>query len=261
MNYIDKYKILLDVPYDDRTANEDIFLEGVENGFFDDNSEFAKRLAEDGRTLNGCYEDLTDDDFDILGALNFAKRDREYEETKKQQRGERGYADTDAWNIYAWFLEVMPKALQKMRDNLHGYPELDYNSMPESQVVEIDEEEDSPGMKKWKEILDRMIFLLHEMDEDTCSFTNPYVDEYLSANEEFEKKYGVFGTDFEEINHIERKGPGKRVYFIKDDPDHPEWKELSDNYTSFERNIAAYRDRCREEFFNLFSTHFWNLWD
>ena len=32
-------------------------------------------------------------------------------------------------------------------------------------------------------------------------------------------------------------------------------------YFEAEKEIAAYMDSCKNEFFELFSAHFWDLWD
>lgn len=69
------------------------------------------------------------------------------------QRASRGWADCDAWNIDTWFLKVMPQILQHLKDNMYTHP------------VTITEAE-------WNSILGTMIFLLSEMDEDTCSQKN-----------------------------------------------------------------------------------------
>lgn len=214
-------------------------------------------------------ETVEDLDKSLLRELKKTVKARRSEENfrnkMKQQRAERGYSDSDSWNIYSWFLEVMPKALQSMRDNLHGCPDGLVSSGPDfakSQLVQSDNDEDTPEMKKWKEILDRMIFLLKEMNEETCSMENPYEKDYNKANDKFHKKYGFFGQNFEKINNIQPENEnGKRIYFISDDPDHPEWAELSRDYINYEKVISLYRDKCREEFFNLFSYWFWDLWD
>lgn len=77
----------------------------------------------------------------------------------KIQRFNRGYSDSDAWSIRDWFLLTMPKILDTMRFNLHGYP----GNM-------TDEE--------WELILSRMSFCFKEAHEDTCSKVNEYEDAF-----------------------------------------------------------------------------------
>ena len=76
------------------------------------------------------------------------------------QRALRGWADCDAWNIDTWFLEVMPQILQNLKDNLHTHP----GTMTEAE---------------WNSILGTMIFLLSEMNEDTCSQRNDTSDNFF----------------------------------------------------------------------------------
>lgn len=69
------------------------------------------------------------------------------------QRAFRGWADCDTWDMDFWFMEVMKPMLQHLRDTHQGHP------------GELTEE-------AWNVVLDRMIFLLTEMDENTCSQQN-----------------------------------------------------------------------------------------
>lgn len=132
------------------------------------------------------------------------------------QREKRGYADQDVWNIDCWFLDIMPKMLKQLKETSHGYP---------ATLTE----------KEWSDILDRMVFLLNEMDEDKCSYDNPYEDEYFSSLKD----------RFEKVEN------GWRV---KKD-------ELSKLYFGEEKNKWNYINLCKKEFFDLFSKYFYNLWD
>lgn len=210
---------------------------------------------------------------------NFMSDHEEYEKRYKEQRAERGYSDEDAWNIFSWFMEVMTPALKQMRSDLHGYPD-DIAGINRQKVVMAEEDPDTgdiiftddeeaadPAMDAWKATLDRMIFLLEEMNGDTCSYINRYDEEMEKASAEFHGKYGVFGEKLGELIETEeekaehKKNGTRRIYIYSDDPDHPEWKELHQKWAREELYIAMYRDKCREEFFQLFSRYFWDLWD
>jgi hypothetical protein len=71
------------------------------------------------------------------------------------QRAFRGWADCDTWDMDFWFIEVMKPMLQHLRDTHMGHP------------GDLTEE-------AWNVVLDRMIFLLAEMDENTCSQQNTF---------------------------------------------------------------------------------------
>lgn len=43
-------------------------------------------------------------------------------------------------------------------------------------------------MQAWKDVLDKMIFLMKEADEETCSRENPFEEEYRKVHKEFERK-------------------------------------------------------------------------
>ena len=40
----------------------------------------------------------------------------------KIQRFKRGYSDVDVWEFESWFLEIIPKMLNQLKEQLHGHP-------------------------------------------------------------------------------------------------------------------------------------------
>lgn len=68
-------------------------------------------------------------------------------------RAKHGYSYSDVWNMYDWFLEVMPPMLTKLRDEGDGIPTELYIDGAENE------------REKWEAILTEMIECLHNMDE------------------------------------------------------------------------------------------------
>ena len=181
-----------------------------------------------------------------------------------KQRAKKGYSDQDVWNIERWFLDIMPRMIQEMRDNLHSFPDFATSFPGESHAVIMKDEKDPPGMIEWKNTLDRMRFLLSEMNEDSCSYKNPYKKEYEKTNDEFIKKYGILGDKLKSKKQKkeEKKKGSYSMMTPRDFPDlYPGYDELENNYFKYVQNKHYYMDRCREEFFQLFSRHFWSMWD
>ncbi len=192
------------------------------------------------------------------------KEDAELKEKWREQRAKNGFSDSDSWNINYWFLEIMPKILKRFRNNLHGYPDSIVSYPKTSQSVIMNKKDKPEGLTKWERTLDRMIFLLGEMNEETCTFKNPYEKEYDKINNIFHEKYGFFGEGLKTPEQLEKEKKEKATTMLSpyDFPDmYPDYKELQSDYYRVERDKDYYRDRCREEFFNLFSQHFWDLWD
>ena len=77
-------------------------------------------------------------------------KDLKFDLKMRYQRFKKGYADIDTWNLDGFLEETFRKMLIQFKEEHNGYPP---NLTPE----------------KWEEILDRMIFLLGEMNEYTCS--------------------------------------------------------------------------------------------
>ncbi len=127
-------------------------------------------------------------------------------------------------------------------------------------VNESDIGNDKALEKAWDDILDRMIFLLREASEETCTRTNIYQAEYDAVNEEFRKKYGELGEKLmtEQEKHEAQHGRGHRVYFASD---LPEYRGITDKYMAEQNNIDTYRNNCKDEAFILFSKWFYSLWD
>ena len=200
-------------------------------------------LQEFGRDLRRCYERIT-----------------------------RGYCDYDIFAIDSWFLGLMPTMLEDFRDNSYGTPPIPPSSdsmdsttpISSKEVEEAGTETEQVGQhvnnclskEEWKAILNRMIFLLREAKEETCTRKNQYEEQYWEANREFEEKYGRFGEKL--LTEEERKGPGRRVYT----PRHvEEYKPISDLYFTEEKKLMEYREKCKDEAFVLFSKWFHALWD
>lgn len=136
------------------------------------------------------------------------------------QRAIRGYSDKDVWSIDSWFLTIMPKMLRQLKRTTHGAPQWE-NMTSEGCHV------------KWKKILERMIYLLKEMDEDKCSYENPFEEAFTEyVQEKFSNKEG-----FKKNSDLEKLFLGE------------------------EQNKANYINLCKKEFFDLFSKYFYDLWD
>ncbi len=180
----------------------------------------------------------------------------EQKEREKEQRYDRGYADVDVWNLNCWFIETVRPMLIQLRDTRSGSP---------SHLGTLETNEKghlvSEGCHEaWDAILNRMIFLLGEMEEETCTRKNKYEDKYIKASEEFVETYGMFGSKLltEEERAAAEEGKGTRIHTMRE---FPEWKELVEKYLDEEKEIGKYRNECKNEFFELFSRYFWDLWD
>ena len=185
-----------------------------------------------------------------------AKRREEHLEEMRKQRYERGFSDEDVWGMKDWFIEIVGKMLRQLRETHMGSPA----TLGENYVNEEGMLVNDACHTEWEEILDRMIFLLNEMDEEKCTEKNAYEESVDKAREEFEKNHVLFGNA--EIREFAgKKMTTKRLYMYYDDPDHPKWRDLHDKWLKEEHRLAKYRDDCKDEFFGLFSKHFWDLWD
>ena len=162
------------------------------------------------------------------------------------QRIWKGYCDYDLFSIDDWFMKIMPEMLRVFKKTRHGSPvAVNYHS----HAVFLDEEERNQDVhEEWDKKLDRMIFLLGEMDETSCSQQNLYEDAYFEAVQKLMEP---------PVEHAD----GSSTHRYPDLKEYPEYRELHENYHTEENRLKQYRLDCKQEFFELFSTHFYDLWD
>ena len=202
----------------------------------------------------------------LAGVFRWFRRELRF----ARQRVRQGYCDMDVWNLYDWFLDVVPDMLQQLREKGVGYPVTEGPNVSQSISPEVysriaEDDKDSSGDEKaafdrgqaeWHAILDRMIFLFHEADEDRCARKNPYEDEHHQAYLEFEAKYGLFGEKLRKPE--DEDNVGHRVYFLHDVD---EYRDIDEKYMEEARKIDLYRMGCKDEAFQMFSKWFYALWD
>ena len=157
------------------------------------------------------------------------------------QRIWKGYCDYDLYSIYDWFLEIMPPMIEEFKRTRHGSP-AGKNEEIQSMFL-TEEERDNAIHTEWDNTLDRMVYLLHEMEEKR----NPYADEYFGMVDKY------------------REGPTKQpdgcVSYHYTDITDPADKELEKKYHEETQRLNAYRNDCKKVFFELFSEHFYDLWE
>ena len=186
------------------------------------------------------------------------------------QRVHRGYSDSDVWNLYSWFLDVVPDMLLQLKETGVDFPCSEAPNASRSVSVDtcnratgenriLPEEEHAifeEGLAEWRDVLDRMIFLFHEADEERCKRENPFEQEYAAAYKEFEAKYGLFGEKLRKPE--DEDGAGHRLYTLRDVD---EYREISEKYMREALEIDGYRTECKDEAFRLFAFWFYALWD
>lgn len=167
------------------------------------------------------------------------------------QRIWRGYCDEDVWNMYPWFLDIIPCMIKELRDTHHGSPgTLGENYVNEDGILVNDK-----CHEEWDEVLDRLVFLLREANENTCQRKNPYEQEHTRVASEFRDKYGLFGEKLEE-----NKDPNgvRTMHFASEIP---EYADICHQWSQEEREIDKYRDEMKDEAFDLMKQWFWSFWD
>ncbi len=185
------------------------------------------------------------------------KKDEAYEEKLRMQKYKKGYSDKDVYNFCYEFVETMPKILKDFKKKKLAYWELDEN-LHRITDANAHEKEDL-YISRVDQVLDRMIFLLNEMNEDKCSMKNIYKKEHWEIEKSQMKKQG-YSDIYEAMTDTE--GPDSEGYHrMKYHPEYSkEEEELNRKYFDYECKIHEYRMKCTDEFFDLLKEHFWDLW-
>ena len=173
-----------------------------------------------------------------------------------KQRATRGFADCDVWNMYGYLEELMPAMLQYLKDNRMGSPAM----LGENYTDKNGFMQNDTCHKEWDKLLGRMIFLWGELDEEKCTKKNPYDEAYTKAMKEFTEKYGFFGKklETEEEKEKRKKSGGRLVHFMSEIP---EYAAIDKLYHDEEKRIDEYREKCKDEVFDLMKKYFFSLWD
>ena len=152
----------------------------------------------------------TDSDKDIKKLAEF-----------KQQRIERGFDDTECWNLESTIAGFVLPRLKHFKEHNNGYPGND----------------EIPTFEKWNEVLDKMIYAFnHIVNEDK------YDDE----------KQNRHGVDFLEMYTFEKQPDGSSIMAKT-----PKYNEQAmENY----RNEQIEDMKKVDEGLQLFGKYFRNLW-
>lgn len=190
------------------------------------------------------------------------KKEIAFKERMAKQRIKRGYCDEDVWSIDFWFCKTIAPMLRQLAKTTHGCALLDENGDVIYKENTSSEELDIYA-KRWEGTLLHMAFLADEMQEDTCSMINPFKKENDRIHKTFTKKYGFWGEKLNTEEDKKKKENGfYTMYTPADDPIHgEEYRKIMVQYSEYEDKIADYMEKCKEEFFLLFSKYFKHLWD
>ena len=109
---------------------------------------------------------------------------------------------------------------------------------------ELSDEDEAKAKQEWKDIYSRIIFLLKEMDEKTC--TSPLAKK---VNDAINKKLEINHA----INTIEDKNSDERKKLIK------EYYKADGKYTRLNTALQRYQNVCKDEVFDLLKTWWWDL--
>lgn len=197
----------------------------------------------------------------LRARIRSLKKEAAFEERMRRQRARRGYADIDVWSIDHWFITTVSPMLKQLRKEHHGFP---VDLLPSLNLDELSPEDSEAANARWEGILDRMIFLLDEMGAEKCSVKDPYEGRYDGRSGKLRREQGRSGEDAEapkepaeekETGSSEMNSPG-------DFPDeYAEAEDIKDKSFAYVKKNSEYREKCKNEFFSLFSEYFWMLWD
>lgn len=174
------------------------------------------------------------------------------------QRGKRGYADTDLYDLSDYLEKLITKSVSQLESTTIGYAVYDFKEIDDFEVQWVDKnfkeiitELEKKGYKsdysiydnfiKYKLILRRIAWDFKEQSYWDCSEENEYSDEYddqLSP----------------QLKQLENDPNKYEVVTQKVD------KQLNKDYHKREKEIEKYRKERKQEGFKLLCKYFKSLW-
>ena len=197
----------------------------------------------------------------------------------KKQRAKWGFCSYDAMDIDVWFLSIMPRMIEYLRNNHVGFPawirseyyeqnkdKLDmtekeffaYNPNETKEQEEFKENADNYCNEKWNEILDRMIFLFDECDDEKCTQQNEFREEYYNTSKKFANEYGKCGEKLSPPKEASGKNKTVTSHSMREVP---EYEEIYYKYYEREEEISNYQEKCKKKALEMFVKYFDNLWN
>jgi hypothetical protein len=156
------------------------------------------------------------------------------------QRGTRGYADCDWWNLNCYIATVNLGVLRMLRDRAHGYPADLATDNPLNNTIQAicwsDQEDTNEGFNEWKRILDKMI-LGFEAYLQLANDTEFAPEECWGDRTDWDCDDA--DAFLEKLNDPNRKGFDRELY--------EQWRKPLQEQM--------------DEGFALYAKHFHNLWD
>ena len=218
------------------------------------------------------------EDFNYLNVYNKCYSFWENREQAKE-RATLGFCRRDVWEIDTWFLHIMPRMIEKLRDTHLGFPTIfteEYYELNKENISlskndfcnhvyyndyeNLYNEVDEWCNNRWIEILNKMVFLFDECNDEKCTMKNEYYEEYLKMRKDFDKKYGYSG---EKLRTQEELKSDKKTGNLTNHSmsELPEYKNMLEKYFEREGEIDKYKTKCKKEALKMFIKYFDNLWD
>lgn len=198
--------------------------------------------------------------------------DWKFERKMRKQRAKRKYSDDMCWSIDYTLLEILPKMIETMRKQKHGYPDgiqfEEVETFPcnwvENSIKQIEKDFSKDDYEvdiqdpftRWHLILMRICYCLQQADENQTEIENKYEYEYHKQLWRNVKDR----TNLDEVFVPASYDKNGEVLTYKMNTAKVN-EELEKNWLEESREIDMYRDNMKTEAFNLINKYFWDLWD
>lgn len=220
----------------------------------------------------------------IFRRLKWKFRDWKFNRRMAKQRKKKGFADCDCWGMDYWFCETFVKMIRTLRDMKHGAPEKEFeefDNFPLSWVNQTaptflkqkqekynEDELDLWGEEKyfdrWWFVLERIAWCLEQAGKDYEDPNNPdlvneYQEEYHNQvwGDDEKKSFKQWWKEHFVVSKTDKKGKPMLWQLKTNEPD----EELKNKYYQRELEIADYKEKCKDEAFDLIKKYFYHLWD
>lgn len=222
----------------------------------------------------------------IFRRIWYKVRDWKFDRRMAKQRRKRGFADCDCWGMDYWFCDTFVKMIRTLRDMKHGAPEREFEEFDTFPLAWVNEKAkillekkneqgwedegldfwgDEKYFDRWWMVLERIAWCLEQSgkwfeEEGNPDLINEYRDEHMKQfwGEKDEKEsFDDWWNKNWEIDKVDNKGKPLTYKLKEKEVD----KTLEKNYFRREMEISQYKEKCKDEAFDLLKKYFYHLWD
>ena len=214
----------------------------------------------------------------MLRKIKYKIQDLTFNHRMNKARKKNGFAPCDCWNMHYWFGDTFVKMIRHLRDNMHGYPQLEFEEIEQfpidwiiqegQRISKSNEKKDFDSFDlynpndRWNLILSRIAYCFEQSSDEITEIPNEYYEEFNKqvwgdTSEDSKLSFKQWWNKYFVVEKYDKKGKPMSYRLVTNEPE----KDLKKKYFDREAEIEEYRESMKDEAFDLLKRYFYCLWD